>query len=69
MKTLTANPSRYQINTRVWLTELSRAWAAATRLDVIPDGVIAVSQTRSRGAVLPPSKARPRWAVMRMLTG
>ena len=44
MKTLTANPSRYQINTRVWLTELSRAWAAATRLDAIPDGVIAVSQ-------------------------
>ena len=30
-------PSLYQINTRVWLTELSRRWAGAATLDDIPD--------------------------------
>lgn len=30
-------PSLYQINTRVWLTELSRALARRATLDDIPD--------------------------------
>src|SRR5437899_76887 len=31
------NPSLYQINTRVWLTELSRALGRSATLDDIPD--------------------------------
>ena len=37
MKTLPAHPSLYQINTRVWLTELSRSLGRAATLDDIPD--------------------------------
>ena len=37
MKTLPAHPSLYQINTRVWLTELSRKLGKAVTLDDIPD--------------------------------
>ena len=37
MKALPAYPSLYQINTRVWLTELSRALGRAATLDDIPD--------------------------------
>jgi glycosidase len=37
MKALPAHPSLYQINTRVWLTELSRALGRAATLDDIPD--------------------------------
>ena len=37
MKALPAQPSLYQINTRVWLTELSRALGKPTTLDDIPD--------------------------------
>jgi hypothetical protein len=38
MKALPAHPSLYQINTRVWLTELSRKLGKAVTLDDIPDG-------------------------------
>jgi hypothetical protein len=31
-------PSLYQINTRVWLTELSRSLGRRATLDDIPDG-------------------------------
>jgi hypothetical protein len=37
MKALPAQPSLYQINTRVWLTELSRALGKPATLDNIPD--------------------------------
>ena len=37
MKALPAYPSLYQINTRVWLTELSRALSKRATLDDIPD--------------------------------
>ena len=37
MKALPAHPSLYQINTRVWLTELSRTLGKAVTLDDIPD--------------------------------
>jgi hypothetical protein len=37
MKALPAYPSLYQINTRVWLTELSRTLGRAATLDDIPD--------------------------------
>jgi len=37
MKALPAQPSLYQINTRVWLTELSRALGKPATLDDIPD--------------------------------
>ena len=37
MKTLPAEPSLYQINTRVWLTELSRSLGRPATLDDIPD--------------------------------
>jgi glycosidase len=37
MKALPAYPSLYQINTRVWLTELSRALGRPATLDDIPD--------------------------------
>ena len=37
MKALPAHPSLYQINTRVWLTELSRALGRPATLDDIPD--------------------------------
>ena len=37
MKALPAYPSLYQINTRVWLTELSRALGKLATLDDIPD--------------------------------
>jgi hypothetical protein len=37
MKALPAYPSLYQINTRVWLTELSRALGKRATLDDIPD--------------------------------
>jgi S1-C subfamily serine protease len=37
MKALPAYPSLYQINTRVWLTELSRSLGRAATLDDIPD--------------------------------
>jgi hypothetical protein len=37
MKTLPAQPSLYQINTRVWLTELSRSLGRPATLDDIPD--------------------------------
>jgi hypothetical protein len=33
----TPYPSLYQINTRVWLTELSRTLGKTATLDVIPD--------------------------------
>jgi hypothetical protein len=37
VKTLTAHPLIYQINTRVWLTELSRSLRRPATLDDIPD--------------------------------
>jgi hypothetical protein len=37
MKALPAHPSLYQINTRVWLTELSRALGRPATLDDVPD--------------------------------
>ena len=37
MKALPLNPSLYQINTRVWLTELSRSLGRRATLDDIPD--------------------------------
>jgi hypothetical protein len=37
MKVLPAQPSLYQINTRVWLTELSRSLGRPATLDDIPD--------------------------------
>ena len=37
MKAVSAYPSLYQINTRVWLTELSRALGRPATLDDIPD--------------------------------
>ncbi len=37
MKPLPAHPSLYQINTRVWLTELSRQLGRPATLDEIPD--------------------------------
>jgi Alpha amylase, catalytic domain len=37
MKALPAQPSLYQINTRVWLTELSRSLGRPATLDDIPD--------------------------------
>jgi hypothetical protein len=37
VKTVPAYPSPYQINTRVWLTELSRALGRPATLDDIPD--------------------------------
>jgi hypothetical protein len=37
MKALPAHPSLYQINTRVWLTELSRNLGKVVTLDDIPD--------------------------------
>ena len=37
MKALSAHPSLYQINTRVWLTELSRGLVRRATLDDIPD--------------------------------
>ena len=37
MKALPAHPSLYQINTRVWLTELSRTKGKTVTLDDIPD--------------------------------
>ena len=37
MKALPAHPSLYQINTRVWLTELSRTMGKTVTLDDIPD--------------------------------
>src|SRR5690348_13998428 len=36
-ETLPAHPSLYQINTRVWLTELSQTLGKAVTLDDIPD--------------------------------
>jgi hypothetical protein len=40
MKTWPKNPVLYQINTRVWLTELSRELRRPATLDDIPDGEI-----------------------------
>ena len=37
MKALPAQPSLYQINTRVWLTELSKSLGRPAALDDIPD--------------------------------
>ncbi len=37
MKALPACPSLYQINTRVWLTELSRGLGRPATLDDMPD--------------------------------
>ena len=37
MKFLPAHPSLYQVNTRVWLTELSRALDRPVTFDNIPD--------------------------------
>ena len=37
MKGLAAQPSLYQINTRVWLTELSKSLGRPASLDDIPD--------------------------------
>jgi len=37
MKTLPAQPALYQINTRVWLTELSKSLGRPVTLDDIPD--------------------------------
>jgi len=37
MKALPAQPSLYQINTRVWLTELSKSLGRPATLDDIPD--------------------------------
>ncbi len=37
MKALPPQPSLYQINTRVWLTELSRSLTRSVTLDDIPD--------------------------------
>jgi len=37
MKAVPAQPSLYQINTRVWLTDLSKSLSRPARLDDIPD--------------------------------
>jgi hypothetical protein len=37
VKALPAHPSLYQINTRVWLTELSKSLGRPATLDEIPD--------------------------------
>jgi glycosidase len=37
MKVLPAQPSLYQINTRAWLTELSKSFGRPATLDDIPD--------------------------------
>ena len=37
MKALPASPSRFQVTTRVWRTELSRALGRAATLDDMPD--------------------------------
>ena len=40
MRSLPAHPSLYQINTRVWLTELSKSLGRRATLDDIPDAEI-----------------------------
>jgi hypothetical protein len=37
---LPASPSRSQVNTRVWLTELSRALGRVAKLDDMPDAEV-----------------------------
>ena len=37
MKALPTHPSLYQINTRVWLTELSKSFGRPATLNDIPD--------------------------------
>ena len=37
-KTSSVHPVIYQINTRVWLTELTKSRGLTTTLDDIPDG-------------------------------
>ena len=67
-------PSLYQINTRVWLTELSRRQGRAATLDEIPDTeldrlaemgfdwvwLLSVWQTGQAGQRV--SRSHPEWA-------
>ena len=73
MKTLPAQPSLYQINTRVWLTELSRSLGRPATLDDIPDAeldrlpemgfdwiwLLSVWQTGPAAQEI--SRSRPEW--------
>src|SRR5580765_445804 len=73
MKALPAHPSLYQINTRVWLTELSRALGRPASLDDIPDAeldrmagmgfdwVWFLSVWRTGPAAQRISRANPEW--------
>jgi len=49
MKALPAYPSLYQINTRVWLTELSKSVGRRATLDDIPHAEIDRLAARARG--------------------
>src|SRR6516164_8019350 len=73
MKTLPAQPSLYQINTRVWLTELSQSLGRPATLDDIPDAeldqlaamgfdwvwFLSVWQTGQAGQQI--SRSNPEW--------
>jgi hypothetical protein len=73
MKALPAYPSLYQVNTRVWLTELSRGLGRPATLDDIPDAeldrvagmgfdwvwLLSVWQTGLAGQQL--SRSNPEW--------
>ena len=73
MKALPAYPSLYQINTRVWLTELSKSLGRPATLDDIPDAeldrvagmgfdwvwFLSVWQTGQAGQAV--SRANPEW--------
>jgi hypothetical protein len=73
MKAWPASPSRSQVNTRVWLTELSRALGRAATLDDMPDaeldrvagmgfdGVWFLSVWRTGPAAQQISRANPAW--------
>ena len=73
MKALPEYPSLYQINTRVWLTELSRALGRPATLDDIPDieldqvagmgcdWVWLLSVWRTGAAAQRVSRANPEW--------
>jgi glycosidase len=73
MKALPAHPSLYQINTRVWLTELSQALGRPATLDDIPDAqldrvagmgfdwVWLLSVWRTGAAAQRISRSNPEW--------
>ena len=73
MKAFPAQPSLYQINTRVWLTELSKSLGRPATLDDIPDAelnrlaemgfdwiwLLSVWQTGAAGQRI--SRSNPQW--------